>query len=109
MGPTSVPKWLKTAHATAWKKSRRSHARPLHRHHEARLGVSRLHHVVQVSHMRIPIESYRLSNGLVVTLSEDHRAPIVAVNLWYRVGSANERLGRTGFAHLFEHMLFQGS
>jgi len=59
--------------------------------------------------MRIPIESYRLSNGLVVTLSEDHRAPIVAVNLWYRVGSANERLGRTGFAHLFEHMLFQGS
>ena len=59
--------------------------------------------------MRIPIESYRLSNGLVVTLSEDHTAPIVAVNLWYRVGSANERVGRTGFAHLFEHMLFQGS
>lgn len=59
--------------------------------------------------MNIPIESYRLDNGLLVTLSEDHTAPIVAVNLWYHVGSANERLGRTGFAHLFEHMLFQGS
>ncbi|HEX6535770.1 MAG TPA: pitrilysin family protein [Gemmatimonadaceae bacterium] len=59
--------------------------------------------------MRIPIETYRLSNGLFVTLSEDHTAPIVAVNLWYHVGSANERPGRTGFAHLFEHMLFQGS
>ena len=59
--------------------------------------------------MRIPIETYRLENGLFVTLSEDHTAPIVAVNLWYHVGSANERAGRTGFAHLFEHMLFQGS
>ncbi len=59
--------------------------------------------------MRIPIETFRLNNGLFVTLSEDHTAPIVAVNLWYHVGSANERLGRTGFAHLFEHMLFQGS
>jgi zinc protease len=59
--------------------------------------------------MRIPVESYRLPNGLQVVLSEDHTAPIVAVNLWYHVGSANERLERTGFAHLFEHMLFQGS
>jgi len=59
--------------------------------------------------MRIPIETYRLQNGLLVTLSEDHTAPLVAVNLWYHVGSANEREGRTGFAHLFEHMLFQGS
>jgi len=59
--------------------------------------------------MRIPIETYTLANGLRVTLSEDHTAPIVAVNLWYHVGSANERAGRTGFAHLFEHMLFQGS
>src|SRR5690242_18659389 len=59
--------------------------------------------------MRIPVDSYRLPNGLLVTLSEDHTAPIVAVNLWYHVGSANERAGRTGFAHLFEHMLFQGS
>jgi predicted Zn-dependent peptidase len=59
--------------------------------------------------MRIPIDTFRLDNGLFVTLSEDHTAPIVAVNLWYHVGSANERTGRTGFAHLFEHMLFQGS
>jgi len=59
--------------------------------------------------MQIPIVTFRLPNGLFVTLSEDHTAPIVAVNLWYHVGSANERSGRTGFAHLFEHMLFQGS
>jgi zinc protease len=59
--------------------------------------------------MQIPIESYALANGLRVALSEDHTAPIVAVNLWYHVGSANERDGLTGFAHLFEHMLFQGS
>ena len=55
------------------------------------------------------LSTYRLPNGLFVTLSEDHTAPLVAVNLWYHVGSANERAGRTGFAHLFEHMLFQGS
>ena len=59
--------------------------------------------------MHIPIETFHLANGLFVVLSEDHTAPIVAVNLWYHVGSANERTGRTGFAHLFEHMLFQGS
>ena len=59
--------------------------------------------------MQIPIDTYTLANGLVVTLSQDNTAPIVAVNLWYHVGSANERAGRTGFAHLFEHMLFQGS
>jgi zinc protease len=59
--------------------------------------------------MRIPIEQFRLDNGLLVALSQDKTAPIVAVNLWYHVGSANERSGRTGFAHLFEHMLFQGS
>jgi Predicted Zn-dependent peptidases len=59
--------------------------------------------------MRIPVETFHLDNGLFVTLSEDHTTPIVAVNLWYHVGSANEKTGRTGFAHLFEHMLFQGS
>jgi predicted Zn-dependent peptidase len=59
--------------------------------------------------MHIPIVTFRLPNGLFVTLSEDHTTPIVAVNLWYHVGSANEKPGRTGFAHLFEHMLFQGS
>ncbi len=59
--------------------------------------------------MRLPVDEYRLPNGLHVVLSEDHATPVVAVNLWYHVGSANERAGRTGFAHLFEHMLFQGS
>jgi zinc protease len=59
--------------------------------------------------MRVPIDTFRLPNGLFVTLSEDHTAPIATVNVWYHVGSANEREGRTGFAHLFEHMLFQGS
>jgi zinc protease len=66
-------------------------------------------HGGQFTTMRIPIETFHLDNGLFVTLSEDHTAPIVAVNLWYHVGSANEKSGRTGFAHLFEHMLFQGS
>lgn len=59
--------------------------------------------------LHLPIETHTLPNGLRVVLSEDHATPIVAVNLWYHVGSANEREGRTGFAHLFEHMLFQGS
>ena len=66
-------------------------------------------HGGQFTTMRIPIETFHLDNGLFVTLSEDHTTPIVAVNLWYHVGSANEKPGRTGFAHLFEHMLFQGS
>jgi predicted Zn-dependent peptidase len=59
--------------------------------------------------MQLPIVTHTLANGLRVVISEDHTAPIVAVNLWYHVGSAHERLDRTGFAHLFEHMLFQGS
>ena len=54
-------------------------------------------------------EKYKLKNGLEVILVEDHRLPLVAVNIWYHVGPANERAGRTGFAHLFEHMMFQGS
>lgn len=57
----------------------------------------------------IPFEKYRLNNGLEVILSPDHRLPLVAVNLWYHVGAANERADRTGFAHLFEHMMFEGS
>ena len=59
--------------------------------------------------LQIPIRTLRLENGLLVVLSQDHSVPVVAVNVWYHVGSANERPGRTGFAHLFEHMLFQGS
>jgi zinc protease len=54
-------------------------------------------------------EKYTLGNGLEVILREDHRVPIAAVNLWYHVGPANEAAGRTGFAHLDEHMMFQGS
>jgi zinc protease len=57
----------------------------------------------------IPFERHRLDNGLRVVLSRDPSAAVVAVNLWYDVGSRNERAGRTGFAHLFEHMMFQGS
>lgn len=59
--------------------------------------------------LQVPYERYRLANGLRVVLSEDHTVPVVAVNLWYLVGSRNEAPGRTGFAHLFEHMMFQGS
>jgi zinc protease len=57
----------------------------------------------------VPLERHRLENGLRVILSPDDSAPIVAVNLWYDVGSKHEKPGRTGFAHLFEHMMFQGS
>src|SRR5688572_379224 len=59
--------------------------------------------------MKFPIEKFRLENGLRLNLSPDHSQPVVAVNLWYNVGSRNERAGRTGFAHLFEHMTCQGS
>jgi zinc protease len=57
----------------------------------------------------IPYTLKRLDNGLTVVVHEDHKAPIVAVNVWYHVGSKNEVPGRTGFAHLFEHLMFQGS
>src|SRR5690606_874651 len=59
--------------------------------------------------MDFPVERYELPNGLRVSLSDDHRQPVVAVNLWDNVGIRNEREGRRGFAHLFEHMMFQGS
>ncbi len=59
--------------------------------------------------MDYPIEETTLPNGLRVVVSEDHAAPVVAVNLWVGVGSRHEQPGRTGFAHLFEHLMFQGS
>lgn len=62
--------------------------------------------------MNIPVleyQKYKLENGLEVILLEDHRLPLVAVNIWYHVGPANERPGLAGFAHLFEHMMFEGS
>lgn len=57
----------------------------------------------------LPIETFTLDNGLKVILHEDHRVPKVAVVTWFRVGSKDERKGRTGFAHLFEHLMFKGS
>ena len=57
----------------------------------------------------IPFTRYVLPNGLTLVVHEDHKAPIVAVNVWYHVGSKNERPGKTGFAHLFEHLMFNGS
>jgi zinc protease len=59
--------------------------------------------------IRIPFDRYQLPNGLTVLLSVDHTTPTVAVNVWYHVGSKNEVPGRTGFAHLFEHVMFTGS
>jgi zinc protease len=59
--------------------------------------------------MNIPFVHQKLSNGLDVIVHEDHGCPIVAVNIWYHVGSKNEQPGRTGFAHLFEHLMFEGS
>lgn len=61
------------------------------------------------SQLNIKFEKYVLPNGLNVILHEDRSVPIVAVNLWYHVGSGREKVGKSGFAHLFEHMLFQGS
>jgi len=59
--------------------------------------------------LRIPYEKFVLKNGLRVIVHEDHKAPIVAVSVWYHVGSKDEPAGRTGFAHLFEHIMFEGS
>ena len=59
--------------------------------------------------MDLPYSKHTLANGLDVLVHEDHHVPIVAVNVWYHVGSKNERPGRTGFAHLFEHLMFEGS
>ena len=63
----------------------------------------------QSADVDIPYQKFVLDNGLTVIVHEDHKAPIVAVNTWYHVGSKNERPGKTGFAHLFEHLMFGGS
>ncbi|MFA5833183.1 MAG: pitrilysin family protein [Bacteroidota bacterium] len=62
-----------------------------------------------VADINIPYEKFTLDNGLTVIVHEDHKAPVVAVNVWYHVGSKNEKLGKSGFAHLFEHLMFNGS
>src|SRR5262247_289299 len=59
--------------------------------------------------LQVPFTQFRLANGLTVILHQDKSVPIASVNVWYHVGSANERPGRTGFAHLFEHLMFEGS
>src|ERR1700729_619434 len=59
--------------------------------------------------LRIPIEQYKLDNGLRIVMSVDHSAPTYGISITYNVGSHSEHAGRTGFAHLFEHMMFEGS
>jgi zinc protease len=63
----------------------------------------------QTKDIDIPYQKFVLDNGLTVIVHEDHKAPIVAINTWYHVGSKNEKPGKTGFAHLFEHLMFGGS
>ena len=62
-----------------------------------------------VRQVSIPYDSFTLDNGLKVLVHEDHKAPVVAVSVWFNVGSKDEPKGKTGFAHLFEHLLFYGS
>lgn len=64
---------------------------------------------MQFPNLEIPCDQFTLDNGLTVVVHEDHKTPIVAVNIWYHVGSKNEKPGKTGFAHLFEHLMFGGS
>ncbi len=61
------------------------------------------------TNLDIPYQKFVLDNGLTVLVHEDHKAPVVAVNVWYHVGSKNEKPGKTGFAHVFEHLMFNGS
>lgn len=62
-----------------------------------------------LENINIPYQKFVLKNGLTLLVHEDHKAPIVAFNVWYHVGSKNEKTGKTGFAHLFEHLMFNGS
>jgi zinc protease len=71
------------------------------------MGVASLS--AQTAALQVPVAVDTLANGLAVIVHEDHSVPIVAVNLWYHVGSGDEKAGRTGFAHLFEHLMFTGS
>src|SRR5688572_29203845 len=78
------------------------------------LGVMYLAHaqsgkLVDPENVNIPYKKFVLDNGLRLIIHEDHKAPIVAVNVWYHVGSKNEKTGKSGFAHLFEHLMFNGS
>src|SRR5215470_19400328 len=66
-------------------------------------------HAQQAPKLDVPNSQFTLPNGLHVILREDHTIPILTVNVWYHVGSAREKPGRTGLAHLFEHLMFEGS
>lgn len=63
----------------------------------------------ETAEIEIPFDKFTLDNGLTVIVHEDRKAPIVAVSIWYHVGSKDEPEGKTGFAHLFEHLMFNGS
>lgn len=73
------------------------------------LAVSASPMRAQESGIDVPYTSFYLPNGLNVILHEDHTTPTVSVNMWYNVGSGREVPGRSGFAHLFEHIMFEGS
>lgn len=75
----------------------------------AALGLSAVAQEAKLKLPEIKYETFTLPNGLKVITHEDHRLPLVAIDLWYHVGPLNEKAGRTGFAHLFEHMMFEGS
>jgi zinc protease len=64
---------------------------------------------IDETNIEIPYEKFKLDNGLTLIVHEDHKVPIVSVDIWYHVGSKNEKPGKTGFAHLFEHLMFNGS
>jgi len=72
-------------------------------------AVQRAERLAPLPPIEIPFTKFTLGNGLTVIVHEDHKAPIVAVNIWYHVGSKNEPTARSGFAHLFEHLMFNGS
>ena len=71
--------------------------------------ASAQNNLVNLNNADIPHQKYVLDNGLTLIVHEDHKAPIVCVNIWYHVGSKNEKPGKSGFAHLFEHLMFNGS
>ena len=75
----------------------------------AALAVSPSAFAQTAQKIELPYTQFTLANGLTVILYEDHEVPLVSTNMWYHVGSAREKPGRTGFAHLFEHLMFMGS
>ena len=82
---------------------------PMRRLHLLVIAVSTLSLVRAASAQDLKFEKYRLDNGMTVILHEDHSLPVAAVNVWYSVGSKDESPGRSGFAHLFEHLMFMGT